>query len=212
MSWINKTLPSDRAGGANVEDHRSEYYGEAEYNVVNLAEGYAGRVDFWGRYYSGLHRGNLAVVDFKTRKVSMTKRKTKPNKANPSFYMEDLMQLSAYAEAIRESFKLPKPPGVVSVIISTGEAKGIFTREWTEEEQKEGLQLFRLCLATWRIINKFPYISNMVHCDGCQEHYHVPRPPRSDRTNFCTKCRDSGVPGRLRQRRFKASKQDNPHQ
>ena len=82
---------------------------QTETAVVNLAEGYAGKVDYYGPY----NGGEKAIVGIKSCKVQ----------SEPSFCMADAMQLSACAETIRLKYKLPDNPPVVSLIVSTSARK-----------------------------------------------------------------------------------------
>ncbi len=107
--------------------------GAAEHTMVNLAHGYAGRIDWVGE----LDSGQPAIVDFKTQNV-------KPS-TKPTFYPEHCYQLSAYAGG-------QKNVALINVIIGTHPDNPIIeAKRWTQEEAETGWEIFLSLLRVWKL-------------------------------------------------------------
>ena len=210
LRWIDSHL--ERCWNNIAKSTPTISLAHSEDSVVNITEGYAGRVDYWGPYGPEGSR-DLAVVDFKSRKVNMSQYKTRRNGPQPRFYDEDCMQLAAYAEAVKVTYKLKEAPRIVSLVISTNpDLEGSYPKEWTREEQKRGLMMFRLSLSLWRIMKNFPYRekeTRMVECSWCKTIASSKVKPRSDRAFYCSACRSEGVPNRVAQQRYVARAKTN---
>lgn len=145
------------------------YEGLSERVVVNLAEGYGGRAD----RIATLEDGRTVVVDdFKTTFIKAKYAYTsKGVLKDPPFKAWDdwPRQLAAYLEAWK--LMLLEGPGIGpdlrfrirSVVISTNpEIPGCWTKDWTEEETAQALEVFRSVHAAYRVIKKWPYIREVM--------------------------------------------------
>ena len=126
--------------------------------VVNLEDGYAGRLDILSQLKgdpgpkSFIGEGKMALVDLKTQNI-----KEYRNKATPNYYDEWKWQLAAYWKAYET-----KNPGTIgrvgSFVVSTNPDWPIARCKWyTKEELEKYYEQFKYLLGMWRIMKNFPF-------------------------------------------------------
>jgi hypothetical protein len=162
--WIR-----DQSGYRQCKDPADGYEGLSERVVVNLREGYGGRAD---RIATLMDGRTVVVDDFKTTFIKAKYAyNARGELKDPPFKAWDdwPRQLAAYLEAWK--LMLEEGPGIKqdlrfrirSVVISTNpEIPGCWTKDWTEEETAQALDVFRSVHAAYRVIKKWPYVREVM--------------------------------------------------
>lgn len=100
--------------------------------VVMSRQGYAGRLDLLAE----MPDGDLALIDFKTRDFD------KPT--GMAWYVEQPMQLAAYAEALKQAGQSPRR--YYSVLLPRVGARSPVVRQWEDRDIQHGWTRFSMCL------------------------------------------------------------------
>lgn len=106
----------------------------SEYNFASN-KGYGGQIDL-------VIRGNTtSIVDFKT--------KNNDNPGTKDLYIEYLMQIAAYRNAVN------KNADCYNLLISVTNPGVVYLHKYTEEELEKGWKMFQLLLDYWKLTNSY---------------------------------------------------------